>query len=141
MQTVQKDAQQPILRARQLYHPPDLGRWIFAESRRRTACVFFLMYRCIFMTTGIDGCDAFYEFTDLPLVSRKTVWEARTRPEWEVECSASAAAYEPGMHTTGILVDAHQRSSADVSKATLLDIWNARADNLGELLNIVSSII
>lgn len=107
----------------------------------RTACVFFLICRCISVSTGIEGCDAFYEFTNLPLASPKTLWEAKTRAEWEAEYTAYSAGWDTGMHTMGMLIDAHNRSREDMSKSTLLDLWNARTDNLGELLNIVTSMV
>ncbi|KAH8904194.1 hypothetical protein BR93DRAFT_971259 [Coniochaeta sp. PMI_546] len=120
---------------------PTWEEWIYAESRRRTACVFFLICRCISLSTGIEGCDAFYEFTTLPLACPKALWEARTRAEWEAEYTAYSATYDSGMHTMGMLIDAHNRSLDDVSKSNLLDIWNARTDNLGQLLNIVTSMV
>jgi hypothetical protein len=120
---------------------PTWEEWIQAESRRRTACVFFLICRCISISTGIEGCDALYEFTDLPLSCPKTLWEARTRDEWEVEYTAYSATYDSGMHTMGMLIDAHNKSMEDASRSNLLNIWNARTDNLGELLNIVTSTL
>jgi len=118
---------------------PTWEEWIYAESRRRVACVFFLICRCISMSTGIEGCDAFYEFAELPLCSPKILWEAKTRADWEAEYTAYSAGYDTGMHTLGMLMDAHSRGHEDISKSSLLDLWNARIDNLGELLNIMTS--
>jgi hypothetical protein len=120
---------------------PTWEEWIFAESRRRTACVFFLICRCISISTGIEGCDAFSEFTNLPLPCPKGLWEARTRAEWEAEYTAYAALYGSGMHTMGMLIEAHKWSLENVSSAQLLDMWNARTDDLGQLLNIVTSMV
>lgn len=121
---------------------PTWEHWIYAESRRRTACIFFLMCRCISVSTGIEGCDAFYEFADLPLACPKALWEARTRAEWEAEYAAYSAGYDDSsLHTMGMLIDAHGRGVEDGSRSSGLDVWNARTDSLGQLLNIVTSMV
>ncbi|KAB5527931.1 hypothetical protein GE09DRAFT_975301 [Coniochaeta sp. 2T2.1] len=120
---------------------PTWEEWIYAESRRRTACVFFLICRCISVSTGIQGCDAFHEFINLPLASPKQLWEARTREEWEREYVACAASYDSGIHTMGTLIEAHNRTLEDVGRLGALDSWNSRADGLGALLNIVTGMV
>lgn len=114
---------------------PTWEEWIYAESRRRTACVFSLICRCISVSTGIEGCDAFAQLDALPLACARTLWEARTRAEWEAEYGA-----ESGGHTFGMLVDAHGRGGEDGGRPDVLDSWNARADGLGQLLGIAASI-
>jgi len=100
--------------------------------------LFYLICRCISVDSGIPGCDAFESFRDLPLASPKTLWEAKTRADWESEYSSYITGHETGMLTMGVLIEAHQPSS-DPVKSQLLDYWNSRADSLGNLLNIVAS--
>lgn len=77
--------------------------------------------------------------TDLPLPSPKTLWEAKNRAEWESEYSAHCATHKYGVHTMGMLIDAHKQNH-DPAKSLILDYWNSRADNLSSLLNLVASM-
>jgi hypothetical protein len=89
--------------------------------------------------TGIPGCDITEWSLDLPLPSPKTLWEAKNRVEWEAEYSTHCATHDHGVYTMGMLIEAHKHSD-DPAKSQILDYWNSRADNLGNLLNIVASM-
>lgn len=98
------------------------------------------MSRIVSFRTGTDCPGQGYN-RSLPLCSAKTMWEARTREEWEME----RAFYEAGrirgeLWNLGALVDAHQQPH-DPLKASLLDDWNASIDALGTLMNICVSLI
>jgi hypothetical protein len=98
------------------------------------------MYHCVSVNSGIDGCDAFTSFGQLPTPCPKTLWEAKTREEWEAEYSAYTASQEPQMDTLGMLIDAH-RPGDDPVRSRLLDFWNGRTDTLGTLLGIAASMV
>ncbi|KAH8803641.1 hypothetical protein F5884DRAFT_510772 [Xylogone sp. PMI_703] len=105
--------------------------WIFAESRRRTACVWFLMSRIVGVKSGNHYCVIADDFHLLPLPSPKVRWEARNQETWHRVSEVSRL----DMSTVGDLIDVH-RTTGDSSNRERLDYWNARADNLGLLLNI-----
>lgn len=101
--------------------------------------MFFVICHCVSVDTGFPNCNAYDWLSELPLASPKTLWEARTREDWESEYSGYTTTHETGMHTMGTLIEAHKRNEDPVN-SRLLDYWNGRADNLGNLLNIVASI-
>lgn len=94
---------------------------------------------CVSVDTGRPECGAFDAIMELPLASAKTLWEAKTREEWEFEYSACNNMREIGIDTLGMLIEAYKRND-DPTNSRLLDHWNGRADNLGSLLNIVASM-
>jgi len=105
----------------------------------RTACLFFLICHCVSVDTGCDKCEIFGNFGKLPLSSPKTLWEAKSRADWEVEYSTYSNRQESVLETMEMLIDA-QKGNHDPAKTQLLDHWNCRADNLGSLLAITASI-
>jgi len=114
--------------------------WIFAESRRRTACVWFLLSRVVCVKTGIT-CDATERFRSLPLPCAKSLWEARTEEEWVEEYKmCGGAVSHAGLDSFGDLMEANERLK-EVSYARRLDVWNANADKLGTLLNAAVSTV
>ncbi|KAH8674627.1 hypothetical protein BGZ60DRAFT_404421 [Tricladium varicosporioides] len=113
--------------------------WVFAESRRRVSCLWFLIGRIVSIRTGIQ-CDAVHAFRVIPLPSPKSVWEARHASEWESERDHVCRNLNHGMTTFGDLIDAH-RGVLQPSNARRLDIWNAGADNLSSLLNLAVAMV
>ncbi|KAJ8099055.1 hypothetical protein POJ06DRAFT_255835 [Lipomyces tetrasporus] len=114
--------------------------WIFAESRRRLGCLWFLITRIVSVRNGAECASYDYNYF-LPVCSAKTMWEARTREEWESEL----AFHEVGrirreLWNLGALVDAH-RQSYDPMSAFLLDAWDASTDKLGTLMSLCVSLV
>ncbi|KAH6670595.1 hypothetical protein B0J14DRAFT_99524 [Halenospora varia] len=135
---------------RQIYHEPfsltevekpssNWDDWVFAESRRRSSCLWFLIGRIVSIRTGIQ-CDAVHAFRIIPLPSPKSMWEARCASEWEAERDHACRNLNHGMATFGDLIDAH-REATQQSNARTLDIWNAGADNLSSLLNLAIAMV
>lgn len=120
-------------------HSPTLFLGLLMNYNR-TACLFFLICRCVSVDTGVPRCATLEDPTSLPLASPKTLWEAKTREEWEVEYSAYSAAQETEMLTMGMLIEARKQSWKSVN-SQLLDYWNGRADNLGNLLSIAAGMV
>ncbi|CAG9948022.1 unnamed protein product, partial [Clonostachys rosea f. rosea IK726] len=79
--------------------------WVFAESRRRTAIVWLLMTQMIHIKIGVP-CDSFPSFRDVPLSSPKSLWEARTRSQWEKEYRIYKDSPVGGLDVFGDLYDA-----------------------------------
>ncbi|KAL7786457.1 hypothetical protein V8C43DRAFT_289921 [Trichoderma afarasin] len=110
--------------------------WRSAESRRRTACVWFLMSRIVAVKSHSHYCTITDNFRMLPLPAPKAQWEAQSEIAWAQALEAG----HPNMSTIGHLLDAHQLPS-DPGNMQRLDYWYARVDNLGMLLNIAICII
>lgn len=106
----------------------------------RTACLFFMICHCVSIDTGFGECKIFGSFEKLPLSCPKTLWEAKTRMEWETEYSFSNNGQGTSLQTIGMLIEASKRNH-DPTITQLMDHWNCRADNLGILLTTVASTI
>ncbi|EXJ59234.1 hypothetical protein A1O7_06666 [Cladophialophora yegresii CBS 114405] len=113
--------------------------WIFAESRRRLSSLWLLVGCVVCVKTGVD-CDPTSSYRGIPLPGPKSLWEAPTQSAWEVEYEASRMLHAKGPVTLGDLVDM-QRSPYTPFNSGKLDVWNARIDNLGSLLNLVHTMI
>ncbi|KIW67837.1 hypothetical protein PV04_07061 [Phialophora macrospora] len=113
--------------------------WIFAESRRRLSSLWLLIGCVVCVKTGV-ACDPSGSYRSIPLPGPKSLWEASTQSAWELEYEASRMLHVRGPVTLGDLV-ALQRSAYTPSNAGKLDVWNARVDNLGSLLNLVHTMI
>ncbi|KAL6697258.1 hypothetical protein J3F84DRAFT_282663 [Trichoderma pleuroticola] len=111
--------------------------WIFAETRRRIICVWFFMSRIIFPTASTSFMRA-YPLHMLPLVSNKSLWEARSRQEWETERALQDACYP--MTTFAELIEAKKRSNELFYKRRL-ETWDAGVDKMGMLINIATDLI
>ena len=57
--------------------------------------------------------------------------------DWELEYLTYSNGQEMGIQTMEMLTEAHKQSR-DPVKAQLLDYWNCRADNLGNLLSMTA---
>ncbi|CAM1508646.1 Fc.00g054940.m01.CDS01 [Cosmosporella sp. VM-42] len=111
--------------------------WVFAESRRRVTCLCFILSRIVpfdhvVPCTNIDILDV------LPLISSKTLWEARSQEEWETEKLFYDASCP--MIKFGELVQA-RRNSADPRHAQKLENWEAGADKMAVLINIATAFV
>jgi hypothetical protein len=114
--------------------------WVFAESRRRTACVWFLISRVVCVKTGIP-CDAIESFQTLPLACPKTLWEASTCDTWVSEYDVyGASTLGAGLDSFGSLIESNRRWK-EPAHARRLDVWNAQGDKLGFLLNAAVSMV
>ncbi|KAK3678417.1 hypothetical protein LTR78_001714 [Recurvomyces mirabilis] len=107
--------------------------WIFAESRRRTSAVWFLLAKSVFVKTRA-GCDATEAPWTLPLPCPRQQWEARTCEAWSEEMGA---AQPDQLSTFGGLVVA-KTQTGHKQNARALNSWNASADGLGLLLNLAA---
>lgn len=74
----------------------------------------------------------------LPLVSNKTLWEARTLTEWETEKALYDTSYP--MSTFDQLVEAKRRSHEPFYQRKL-ETWDAGVDKMGMLMNIAIDLI
>lgn len=73
------------------------------------------------------------DYLTLPLLSAKSLWEARTQDEWEWEKAVDDTGYP--LATFGELLAA-QRSPDNPLYARKLNNWEAGADKLGMMMNI-----
>ncbi|KAK3395295.1 hypothetical protein B0H63DRAFT_463001, partial [Podospora didyma] len=120
---------------------PTWEEWIFDETRRRMTIVCFLTA----LVVGTDSCDAIWDPQSMPLPSSKSLWEARTRWEWEREyeahwAEAAVDVTRPRLDTIGDLVVVKYGAKGGDWKATVddvLDTWHAGLDGLGMLLAAV----
>ncbi|ETI21809.1 hypothetical protein G647_05878 [Cladophialophora carrionii CBS 160.54] len=113
--------------------------WIFAESRRRLSSLWLLVGCVVCIKTGV-ACDPTGSYRSIPLPGPKSLWKASTQSAWEVEYEASRMLHVKGLVTLGDLVDI-QRSPYTPLNSGKLDVWNARIDNLGSLLNLVHTML
>ncbi|KAK4069552.1 uncharacterized protein Triagg1_6976 [Trichoderma aggressivum f. europaeum] len=111
--------------------------WTFAETRRRIICVWFFMSRIISPTVSKSFMRV-YPLHMLPLVSNKSLWEARSRQEWETERALQDACYP--MTTFAELIEAKRRSNEPFYKRRL-ETWDAGVDKMGMLINIATDLI
>lgn len=107
-------------------------------------CLWYILSRVIAIDVGIPcrGCPALDE---LALPSSRTLWEARTREEWEAEKSAYDRAHpittmgELSMCRGGLGIDTEATSEGHdaVSAQQRLMSWEAGADKMAIMMNIV----
>ncbi|KAJ5174778.1 uncharacterized protein N7482_000655 [Penicillium canariense] len=114
--------------------------WVFAESRRRVACIWFLIGQVISTKTGIP-CDTSEEYHCLPLPGGRSLWECRTNQGWEAEYSETQTTI-PGRQLTyfGDLMEA-QKANGDPSMIHKMDSWNAEADTMGFMLTLATAMV
>lgn len=124
--------------------------WIFAESRRRMTCLWYLLSRVIAIDVGIP-CEGCPPLENLALPSSRTLWEARSQEEWLAERSAYDA-----RHPITTMEDLSVcRASSDIEFASVahaaaanhqstmsaqqrLFDWEAGGDRLTVMMNIVT---
>ncbi|KAH7325561.1 hypothetical protein B0I35DRAFT_420758 [Stachybotrys elegans] len=110
--------------------------WIFAESRRRIACLWFIIGQVVQAHEEVSF-PAYNDYGSLPLISTKTLWEARSQQEWEAEKALDD--FNMPVRTFGELLDL-KRSPKSPLHAKRLQSWESGTDKLGNLLNIVTTI-
>ncbi|KAK9244232.1 hypothetical protein V1506DRAFT_542101 [Lipomyces tetrasporus] len=114
--------------------------WIFAESRRRVACIWFVISRVICVKTGIP-CDTTEVYGALPLPSSQSLWTANCAEVWETEYRASQMQYRrPRLTYFGELIEAQQNSDDEVMRQKL-DAWHMGADQLGLMLMLATAMV
>ncbi|CAI6100967.1 unnamed protein product [Clonostachys chloroleuca] len=122
-------------------HPsPSWEEWIFAESRRRINCFYFAVREVIQAKADIP-CVPPGAHRQVALCSAKTIWEARSREEWEEERAIQdMGRLHIDLWSLGALLDA-QRHPEDPMYAQLLEIWGANTDKMGVLMSVVAVIM
>ncbi|KAH8429244.1 Zn(II)2Cys6 transcription factor domain-containing protein [Aspergillus melleus] len=114
--------------------------WIFSESRRRVACLWFIISRVICVKTGIP-CDTTEVYRAIPLPSGHSLWTANCHEVWEAEYRASQMNYRrPRLAYFGELIEA-QRNPGDGSNSQKLDLWHTDADQLGIMLMLATAMV
>ncbi|KZL73736.1 C6 finger domain-containing protein [Colletotrichum tofieldiae] len=115
--------------------------WILNESRTRIACVWFLIAQIAFVKVGI-GCVILESWKDMPLPCHKAQWSASTPESWKEEMDAFSHQQisSRGISSFGELLECHRAASV-VSNAEKLDAWNSGADNIGNLLNLATTMM
>ncbi|KAM0227277.1 hypothetical protein ACHAPO_011697 [Fusarium lateritium] len=111
--------------------------WIFAESRRRMSCLWLIISYVITIEND-RTCSHSGALEGLALPSSKTLWEARTREEWQMEKNF----FDSGcaVMTLGELVDA--MTSPRGSDATQkLQNWETGSDNLAAMLKVAVEFV
>ena len=109
--------------------------WIYAESRRRTSLIWFLITRTIVIMPKTE-CHTTISPETLPLPAPQMQWQAQTREAWLEELGTEDSV----MTTFGSLVNVKQHIHEQESKQKL-GLWNARMDRLGSLLNIAVALV
>ncbi|QGA13108.1 hypothetical protein EYB26_000753 [Talaromyces marneffei] len=114
--------------------------WIFDESIKRVAWVWFALSVVYQIRSGVPGvpCRVADSTEGMPLPCTKTEWEAQTEEDWRREYyKARSSQSTASIQTFGDLANASRGSPAERhAKATQLEAWNAGIDNLGVLLNL-----
>ncbi|CAH0058536.1 unnamed protein product [Clonostachys solani] len=116
---------------------PTWEDWIVAETRRRIIAFWFIMRQVMASRLQV-GCGIHEHFDYLPLISPKSLWEARTREEWEIERT---------FHTKGNPISTY----GELARAKLapdnpanrqrLRYWEAGTDKLGTLVNLSITLL
>ncbi|EED19840.1 conserved hypothetical protein [Talaromyces stipitatus ATCC 10500] len=130
---------EPFCQDERLYPSSSWEDWVFAESKRRTALVWFLIAQTIHIKTGVS-CETISGFQDLPLCSPKSLWEAKTRSAWQAEYEMYQSMPRNGPDVFGDLIDACKQSDTGSGRLKL-DTWNANADNLGIILSMSAAMM
>jgi hypothetical protein len=129
------------------YPPAALGshmsttwaEWVLAESLIRGALIWFLIGLVICIKTG-TVCDPSQSYRGLLLPCSKSLWEASSETAWLQQYESTRLQRANGLVTLGDLIDA-QKNSFIPYEARRLDEWNASADGLGMLLNMVGTMV
>ncbi|CAG9946830.1 unnamed protein product [Clonostachys rosea f. rosea IK726] len=116
---------------------PTWEDWIVAETRRRIIAFWFIMRQVMASRLQV-ACGIHEHFDHLPLISPKSLWEARTREEWEIERTFHAK----GNHiaTYGELARAKLAPDNPVNRQRL-KYWEAGTDKLGTLVNLSITLL
>ncbi|KAK2051938.1 hypothetical protein LY76DRAFT_527623 [Colletotrichum caudatum] len=115
--------------------------WILNESRTRVACVWFIIAQIASVKVGIC-CDILESWKDLPLPCHKVQWAASTQEAWKEETIALSYLHDSPRQISsfGELLECN-RAAGTGHNAKKLDIWNSGADNIGNLLNLATTLM
>jgi hypothetical protein len=94
-------------------------------------CLWFII--CRIFTTHDSTCPALAHFESIPLVSFRTLWEARTEEHWRNEKAFHDISHP--FQVFGELIKA-RRTSTDADNMQRLEAWEAGTDNLGLLMAV-----
>ncbi|KAK1978576.1 hypothetical protein LZ30DRAFT_752054 [Colletotrichum cereale] len=105
--------------------------WILNEFCTRVACVWFLIAQTACVKVGI-GCYVLESWKGLPLPCRTGQWAASTQEAWREEIISLSYSQN----------SSHQiiSSFGELLESEKLDTWNSGADNVGNLLNLATTI-
>jgi hypothetical protein len=126
--------------AEQRHARPTWESWIVAESKRRTL---YTMYLFDSVLSAQDGLPTFIgtELQGLPAPTNKSMWESRTRKDWERIYNAHLADWANG----GLSIDELWPTPTDLDQAGLskirdrVDDWLQDLDEFGTMLYAVTS--
>lgn len=104
----------------------------------RIGCLWFAIIRVFALKTDRAHCASMDDFHNLPLLSGKSTWEARTQEEWEGERCLDDVSYP--LTKFGELLAA-QEKAGDPVYARKLNDWEAGADKLGMMMNIAVELV
>lgn len=135
---------------------PTWQDWVFAESKLRTATVYFILASCYDVNFGLPcDRDVDHEFGDIELPATKSLWEATDEVSWNkildlaipaqgrahpVECSETRLNYSN-------LVELNKLHSGPECRATMecdlglesrVETWYREMDELGMLVSLCS---
>lgn len=102
--------------------------------------ILWLLVGCVVRVKMNHAHDSTQSHRNLPLPAPKLLWEASSDIAWRSEYEASRILQASGLNCLGDLIDAHNSKELSVHSRKL-DLWNASADNLGVLLNLVYTMI
>jgi hypothetical protein len=99
----------------------------------------------ISLVIAVERCEATSEYTQIPLPSKKVLWEANSQELWEAEYQIAAVDRQGSqLFDFGDLLLLHQAQSAgrdSVRDNDMLDEWNSGVDGLGMLITIATAIL
>ncbi|KAI1372802.1 hypothetical protein F4677DRAFT_241831 [Hypoxylon crocopeplum] len=113
--------------------------WIYAEARRRSALTWFLLSRVMDLKFGVL-CSSVINCRQLPLPSPGSVWNARTRAEWEACRNMWRRVGNTSLRTFGDLIEARS-CPPDSEQGQELNRWYASCDKLGLLLTLATTMV
>ncbi|KAI1391687.1 uncharacterized protein F4822DRAFT_192817 [Hypoxylon trugodes] len=113
--------------------------WIFAEVRRRLAITWFLLSRVMDLKFGVM-CPSVSNCRSLPLPAPDSIWNARTREEWESSRKVHSNCCWESLKSFGDLITARSYPP-DSEPFQQLNKWHANCDKLGLLLTLATSMV
>ncbi|KAH7040977.1 uncharacterized protein B0I36DRAFT_379824 [Microdochium trichocladiopsis] len=113
------------------------AEWVYDETRRRLACLWFIISRVVDIRHGV-WCPGLQGCRDMPLPAPKALWEARSEAEWREERREIEARSGSMLTTIGDLLDAREAGTAG---QRALSMWYAECDSFGHLLRLAVSLI
>ncbi|KAF6832312.1 hypothetical protein CPLU01_06276 [Colletotrichum plurivorum] len=106
----------------------------------RVLCIWCLFAQVSSIDVGIP-CTILDDWEKVPLPCHKSQWAATTPEDWKEETEAIRNLQNQGSGpaTFGDLCDLY-RGTPGKAKSDRLSVWNAGADNIGMLLNLVATM-